>query len=188
MELSARRRCRNASVRPTGAGKAKKNDRTRLECSARRAASSLGKPGSSSRAHSHCGLSPDALAVHRFRLPAPADLFAICRRGFCAPRLLGRWLDDARATAALSSVRHLRPRLCSRGGAARCSLVPAVALWPLAWQGGQTTNVTVARNDRYGGASGGVPSSPPSRPGPIRSSASARSPSASAVAVRFAST
>ena len=59
-------------------------------------------------------LSPDAVAAHRPQLPAPADLLAICRRGLCAPRLLGRRVDDARPRAALPAVRHVRPRLRRR--------------------------------------------------------------------------
>src|ERR1700722_11471216 len=78
------------------------------------------------------GVSADVVAAGGVQLPPPADLLAICRRGVRAPRPLGRRLDDARPPAALPAIRHLRPRLRAQGTATRRTLVPAVALRPLA--------------------------------------------------------
>src|SRR3984885_1774197 len=54
-------------------------------------------------------LSLHAFAVHRLRMPALADLLALCRGSNRALRPVGRRLDDAGAAAALPAVRHVRP-------------------------------------------------------------------------------
>jgi len=71
------------------------------------------------------------VTTRRLPLPPPADLFAICRRGDRAPRLLGWRLDDPRTPVALPPTWHIRPRLCGNCAAAGRTLVSAVALWPL---------------------------------------------------------
>src|SRR5262245_46800629 len=77
-------------------------------------------------------LSPHALAPDRFRLPAPAHLLVLCRRGARSLRPVGGRLDDARAARPLPPVRNLRARFRAGGAAPACALVPALALRPLA--------------------------------------------------------
>src|SRR5262245_60836637 len=84
------------------------------------------------RARAGPTLSAHAVALDRLRMPPPAHLLGLCRRGARSLRAVGRWLDGAGAARPLPSVRNLRPRFRGGGAAAGRTLVPALALRPLA--------------------------------------------------------
>src|SRR5262249_49324842 len=73
-----------------------------------------------------------ALTLRRLRVPAPADLLALCGGGDRALRSMGRWLDGAGAFAALSAVRNLGPRFRARTPVPAGALVSALALRTMA--------------------------------------------------------
>src|SRR5689334_14149077 len=77
-------------------------------------------------------LSPHLLAADRVPLPAYADVFRLCRRGAATLRTMGGRLDDSGPAAALPTLGHVGDRSRTSNGAARCSLVPALALCTVA--------------------------------------------------------
>src|ERR1700739_1162467 len=91
-----------------------------------------GAPAAERRAGIDLDLSAHALAARWLQLPPSSDLFRLWRRGDRALRALGRRMDDAGAAVAVPPLGHLRYRQRAAGGAARRTLVFAVALRPLA--------------------------------------------------------
>jgi hypothetical protein len=77
-------------------------------------------------------LSLHAFAARRHALPAPANLLRIWRGGADAVWIVGGGMDDLGAAVPMSSVRNAWSRPRSRSPVRTCSVVPAVAIRPLA--------------------------------------------------------
>src|SRR6476660_9963103 len=89
-------------------------------------------PAAQCRTRTDLDLPPHAVAAGWLQLPAPADLLGLWRRGDRAIWIVGRRLDDAGAAVALPALGHVGHRQCTADRAARCTLVSALALRPLA--------------------------------------------------------
>src|SRR5690242_15090953 len=77
-------------------------------------------------------LSRDAFAADRVPLPVSSHLLGLCRPGAGTSWAVGRRVDDLGAAVALPPVGQFRTGFCSACPPARCALVSAVELWPLA--------------------------------------------------------
>ena len=83
-------------------------------------------------AHPDLALPAHAVAAGRLQLLSSADLLGLWVRSDRAIWPVGRRMDDSRTAVAMPPVRNIGHRQRSARGAARCALVPALALWTLA--------------------------------------------------------